>query len=190
MKFHGLGHINIVVDNIKDASDFYEKIFGGIPHQEFNKFKNIGFAKSAGFMDNPEDVCVTIRFIEIPGTPIFIELMEYHSPKGNATSVIKKTNDFGGVGHICLRVENIDEAFEFIRNQKGIRLISENEHYRPFRIDNIKPSEFYFIDSEKENDKVSKDEVCKIVGNIRYFYFIDKYGIQWEFEQGHSDIGG
>jgi len=34
-----------------------------------------------------------------------------------------------------------------------------------------------------------KNEVVDVIGGIRYFYFIDKYGIQWEFEEGHTDIG-
>ena len=32
-------------------------------------------------------------------------------------------------------------------------------------------------------------QTAKILSEVRYFYFIDKYGLQWEFEQGHSDIG-
>ena len=32
-------------------------------------------------------------------------------------------------------------------------------------------------------------ETAKILGQVRYFYFIDRYGLQWEFEQGHTDIG-
>mgnify|MGYP003342028114 CR=1 FL=1 len=28
-----------------------------------------------------------------------------------------------------------------------------------------------------------------VLSKVRYFYFIDKYGLQWEFEQGHTDIG-
>jgi maltose O-acetyltransferase len=69
------------------------------------------------------------------------------------------------------------------------KLIVNNENYQPYKIDNITPSEFQFIDIETENNKDAKEKVCKIVSNIRYFYFIDKYGIQWEFEQGHTDIG-
>ena len=32
-------------------------------------------------------------------------------------------------------------------------------------------------------------KAADILGNTKYFYFIDKYGLQWEFEQGHTDIG-
>lgn len=46
-----------------------------------------------------------------------------------------------------------------------------------------------FFDEELEKDKKQKEDVCNIVSNIKYFYFIDKYGVQWELEQGHNDIG-
>ena len=29
--------------------------------------------------------------------------------------------------------------------------------------------------------------MCRIVGSIRFFYFLDPYGVQPEFEQGHPD---
>lgn len=32
-------------------------------------------------------------------------------------------------------------------------------------------------------------QAADILGNTKYFYFIDKYGLQWEFEQGYTDIG-
>jgi maltose O-acetyltransferase len=35
----------------------------------------------------------------------------------------------------------------------------------------------------------AKQKAADILGNTKYFYFIDKYGLQWEFEQGHTDIG-
>ncbi|OGT31004.1 MAG: hypothetical protein A3E87_06215 [Gammaproteobacteria bacterium RIFCSPHIGHO2_12_FULL_35_23] len=50
------------------------------------------------------------------------------------------------------------------------------------------PKNFKFFDSVKENNKPEKQKVCSTIGNIRYFYFVDKYGIQWECEQGHTDI--
>ena len=31
-----------------------------------------------------------------------------------------------------------------------------------------------------------KSFFCKSIGNTYYFYFIDRYGVQWEFEQGHN----
>ncbi|MDR5615231.1 VOC family protein [Arsenophonus sp.] len=186
----GLGHINIVVDDLEAAILYYKKLFSAKQVQIFPHFKNIGFAKSAGFMDSPEEVDVSITFLEIPNTSIHIELMQYHSPVGTETDKKNKfSNNIGGIGHICLKINNIDEAFTHIKNMPDTKLIVNNENYQPYKIDNITPSEFQFIDIETENNKDAKENVCKIVSNIRYFYFIDKYGIEWEFEQGHTDIG-
>lgn len=191
MKFLGLGHVSIVVEDIEIASEFYIRVFGAIPQQNFPHFKNVGFAKSAGFLTCHDDVNVTIRFLEIPGTPVFLELMQYHYPVGDVVNVNmnKKANDIGGVGHICLKVDDVDMAFDFIKNQKDIVLINSSDGYKPCKIDNITPDKFMFFDEIKESDISEKKSVCKVIGEIKYFYFIDKHGIQWEFEQGHSDIG-
>ena len=53
----------------------------------------------------------------------------------------------------------------------------------------IESKDFFFYDEAVEQDSNEKNNVCDIIAGIRYFYFIDKYGIQWEFEQGHTDIG-
>ncbi|HGJ5899509.1 VOC family protein [Arsenophonus apicola] len=186
----GLGHINIVVDDLEAAIFYYKKLLTAKQVQIFPHFKNIGFAKSAGFMESPEGVDVSITFLEIPNTSIHIELMQYHSPIGiKIDNKNKFSNNIGGVGHICLKVNNIDDAFSHIKNMPDTKLIVNNENYQPYKIDNIAHFEFQFVDTETENNREAKENVCKIVSNIRYFYFIDKYGIQWEFEQGHSDIG-
>lgn len=189
MNFCGLGHINIVVDDVCMATEFYGRVLKAIPQQEFPNFKNVGFAKSAGFLDHPEGVDVSIRFLEIPGTPVFIELMQFHNPKGECYITGKRANDIGGVGHICLKVDDIDKAFDFIKRQSDIKLINQSDGYYPFKIDSITPNEFRFFDGDKDSNSKEKEAVCNVVGSIRYFYFIDPYGIQWEFEQGHTDIG-
>lgn len=189
IQFEGLSHINIVVDDMNKAMTFYQKIFGAMPQQSFPHFKNNGFAQSAGFMAKPEDVDVTITFLEIPNTGVFLELMQYHYPSGEQSVNYKQTNDVGNVGHIALKVSNIEQAFEFVKMQQGVKLISDDDNYQPFKIDAIKPGEFHFFDKSKEADEPEKQAVCDLVSNIRYFYFIDPYGVQWELEQGHSDIG-
>jgi hypothetical protein len=35
----------------------------------------------------------------------------------------------------------------------------------------------------------AKEAICEIVKGIRFFYAVDRYGIEWEFEEGHADIG-
>ena len=60
IKLKGLSHINIVVEDINSGIEYYKKIFNAIPLQQFSNFKNVGFAKSAGFIDRPETVDVSI----------------------------------------------------------------------------------------------------------------------------------
>ncbi len=189
IQYDGLGHINIIVDDIAFASDYYVDILQAKKVQRFPHFKNIGFAKSAGFLEKPEEVDVCIEFLLIPGANVFLELMCYHQPKGANKVNYFKTNDLGGPRHICLRVKNIDEAFAHIKSKDGVRLIHDSPEYQPFKIDHIQPEDFMFFDEKSEKDINEKQKVCHTIGNIRYFYFLDRYGVQWEFEQGHVDIG-
>ncbi len=187
MKFCGLGHINVVVGDIDVATEFYTRVLNAIAQQNFPFFKNVGFSKSAGFLDNPDDVNVSIRFLEIPGTPVFLELMQYHNPSGEHHVRDKRVNDIGGVGHICLRVNDIDDSFAFIKNQPDVKMINISNNYKPFKISKVTPMEFHFFD-EGKNNETEKSNVCDVIGEIRFFYFTDPYGVQWEFEQGHVDI--
>ncbi len=187
LKIIGLGHINIVVDEINEATEFYKKLFGAVPFQEFPHFKNRGFALSAGFLEDPESVEASIRFLKIPGCPLVLELMEYHNPAGSKTELPKSVADQGGVRHVALSIEGIDEAFQFVKQICGVNLINSSKNYFPHNIDNIYPDEFHFFDRDLEADSEAKEEVCSMVGTIRYFYFTDRYGVQWELEQGHND---
>lgn len=188
-KILGLGHINVVVDDLSEGINYYQELFSGIPLQLFPHFKNRGFSLSAGFLENPDEVDVSICFIQIPNTHVTLELMEYHNPAGDHDSVIKRTNNIGKVGHICLKVQNIVSAFEHISSIRETKLINMSEDYKPFYISEISPSDFRFFEKSLESNKEEKEAVCNTIKNIRYFYFIDKYNIQWEFEEGHKGIG-
>ncbi|KOE79485.1 glyoxalase/Bleomycin resistance protein/dioxygenase superfamily [Vibrio alginolyticus] len=189
MTIKNLGHINIVVENIDESSDYYCTLLNGQPVQRFNRFNNDGFSKSAGFLYDYKDVDVSIEFIEIDNSGVFLELMQYHNPVGDINIIEKKTNTIGGVGHICLKVENISQEFKRIKDMKGVRFIVNDNDYQPYRISPITIDDFYFLDDNKENDIKEKEAVVDIINGIKYFYFVDKYGIQWEFEEGHADIG-
>jgi maltose O-acetyltransferase len=170
IKFDGLGHINIVVDSIESAKKFYVELLGAIPVQLFPNFKNIGFARSAGFMETPEEVDVSILFLQIPDTHLVLELMEYHSPVGKDVRSVVATNDLGGVRHIALKVKNIDEAFLHVKNQDGVTLISNHPNYKPFKIDAISPDKFTFFDQRLESDSSEKQKVCDC-GNYTVLLF-------------------
>lgn len=188
MKYAGLGHINIVVDDIKQALSYYQSLLGAVPIKCFPRFKNQGYAKAAGFLDNPEQVEASIAFMEIPDASLFIELTQYHWPKGRVIDQ-RTTHDFGGIGHLAIRVKDIDEWFDHVKSHQDTQLISDDPEYYPAMLTEITNDEFYFCDDNLEADEQAKQEVCDIVSSIRYFYFYDKYRVQWEFEQGHHDIG-
>ena len=54
----------MVVTDLEEATRFYEALFGASVEQTFPHFKNVGFARSAGFLDDPESVDVSIRFLK------------------------------------------------------------------------------------------------------------------------------
>lgn len=80
LKFTDFAHINIVVDDIDEGIKYYEQLLEAKPIQIFREFSNIGFAKAAGFLEHPELVKLSIAFMEIPGTKLTLELMEYYEP--------------------------------------------------------------------------------------------------------------
>lgn len=189
IEFAGLGHINIVVDEIDEGIDFYTKLLGAKPYQLFKDFTNIGFAKAAGFLVKPEEVKLHIAFLEIPDTGLTLELMQYITPKTKNNIALNDVATIAGVRHVALKVTNIDNAFGYISKLDGVSLINASEEYRPYCIGHISKEDFLFYDDLLEQNEEQKQQVVTTIGNTKYFYFIDKYGVQWEFEQGHTDVG-
>ncbi|MFP1853311.1 VOC family protein [Lonsdalea quercina] len=182
------GHINIVVSDIDEATDFYHTLFGFELVQCFKDFRNSGFAKSAGFFDYPDDVLVDINFLKIPQEKIYIELISYKQPESGRAVKEFSPNDLGGPRHIALRVKNIDAAFEKIKTLAGMTLISSRDDYRPYRLDKVHPSDFSFSDEKLESDKSMKIKAAEISSSISFFYFTDKFGVTWELEEEPTGI--
>ena len=88
-----LNHIAIAVPNIKEAADQYRNIFG---------------AKVSEEVEQP-DHGVTTVFIDLGNTKI--ELLEVLGEDSPIQKFIEK-NPKGGMHHICLEVENINDAIE------------------------------------------------------------------------------
>lgn len=180
----GLSHVNIAVDDIDEAMEFYAEILGAIKKRSFRKFKNIGFSRSAGFLVAPEMVEVSISFMLIPGANLVLELMQYHFPVGSNKIQEKNVYDVEGVKHIAITVNQIDKAYEYVKSKAGVRLINSSDEYLPFKIDEVTSAEVELYNVSDQDYQLEVEKVCGIVSNIRYFYFIDQYGVQWEFEQG------
>ena len=189
--FDSLGHINVVVPDLEEATRFYQALVHASVEQTFPHFKNVGFARSAGFLGDPESVDVSIRFLKIPfgrSEDLFLELFVFHHPPGRQEITPRKTNDVGGPRHVCLRVTNIDEVFAHVKSLAGVHLINESPEYRPYFISPIRPRAIELPGADGDTTG-AKEAICEIVKEIRFFYAIDRYGIEWEFEEGHADIG-
>ena len=189
IEFCGLGHINIVVDDIDEGISFYSTVLQAVPSQIFRNFKNTGFSKAAGFLSNAAEIELHIAFLDIPNTGLTLELMQYITPETDNKVETNEVYTIAGVRHVALKVNNIEQAFEKVSKMSGIELISSSENYKPYKIDAIQNTDFMFCDPMLECDMAKKREVVDCIGQTKYFYFRDKYGVQWEFEQGHTDVG-
>lgn len=187
--FIGLSHVCIFVDDMMEAVTYYKKLLGVVPDHYLSHWKNEGFFKAAGFIKEAAQGDVSIAFVNIPGAKLTLELMQYHYPQGRTEPVVFAANDVSGARHVALKVTNIDEAFLHIKAMPDTRLINQSEEYQAFQISETKPSQVHFFDQDLRESDERNIETAKILSGVRYFYFIDKYGLQWEFEQGHTDIG-
>ena len=185
----GLSHICIFVDDMEQAVDYYRALLGVEPDHCLSHWRNKGFFQAGGFVDEAERGDVSIAFVNVPGTKLTLELMQSHYPKGRTEPVVFAANDVSGARHVALKVTNIEAAFAHVRSMPDTRLINESEAYRVYQISETQPWEVRFFDQRPGETDGRNAETARILGQVRYFYFIDRYGLQWEFEQGHTDIG-
>ena len=188
-KFIGLSHICIFVDDMDKAVDYYQQLLGVVLDHCLPHWKNKGFFEAGGFVEEAGQGEVSIAFVNVPGTKLTLELMQYHYPAGRKEPAFFAANDVSGARHVALKVTNIEDAFLHIKSMPDTRLINQTEAYRVFQISETSPSEVRFFDQAADQSDQRNEETAKILSQVRYFYFIDRYGLQWEFEQGHSVIG-
>jgi catechol 2,3-dioxygenase-like lactoylglutathione lyase family enzyme len=159
----GLSHINVIVDSIEEATQFYSETLGFIQAWDENGdimdylgIEMEAFALDAGIMDGQAKV--DVRFLKHPQAGIFLELMHYHTPRGkNQIPPQPRTFDAGGPRHIAMEVSNCNEVFRFLKDREGVTMINSGKSYHPVKLNGFP---------------------------ITFFYWIDKYGIQWEMEEG------
>lgn len=187
--FIGLSHVCIFVDDMMEAVSYYHKLLGAEPDHYLSHWRNKGFFQAGGFINEAEEGDVSIAFVNVPGTKLTLELMQYHYPAGRKEPVIFAANDVSGARHVALKITNIYEAFQHVKSMPDTKLINQTDAYQVFQISETQPSEVHFFDQDLRETDERNVQTAKILSEVRYFYFIDKYGLQWEFEQGHSDIG-
>lgn len=108
MKILKVDHIGIAVKDLDEALNFYTNILG---------------LKSQG-VESVEEQKVKVAFIPVGDSEL--ELLESTTPDGPIGKFIEKNGE--GIQHIALRVDNIEEALKYLKEQ-GIRLIDEKPRY-------------------------------------------------------------
>jgi maltose O-acetyltransferase len=191
IQYEGLAHISIVVEDIYKSVEFYAEHFGAIPLQKFANFSQTPFTKNLGFsLKKNEEADITTIYTIIPDINLYFELMQFHHPKKAKKLNHAKSNDLGVINHISFKVTNIDEIFNSFKKSDGFEFLNTEKNYKPEKLVAISSNEFEFFETALENDPKEKSKVCDIVSGIKFFIVKDFNGIHWEFEQGHSDIGG
>ena len=157
-----LSHINVVVNDVNEAAEYYEAVLGFLPASNANgpmNYPNItleSFCLDAGFADG---VCqLDILFMKHPTLNIYLELFNYITPEGNQTYPTNRPNDLGGIRHVALEVLNATETyFSLLKLPHQGEIISTVPESGPLE---LTPFPYTF------------------------FYWRDKYGVIWEFEEG------
>lgn len=165
--FQAISHINVVVDDIKVATEFYGTVLGFEPASnddgpmDYFGVDLASFARNAGFEDGK--VNLDIRFLKHDEMGLYLELFTYHHPKGEQTIQRRAANDLGGVRHVAVEVPDAVAAYAFIRTQQ------EAYEKRGLRIDIL------------GNGHVPEELTPY---PYKFFYWIDPWGVQWEVEEG------
>ena len=182
MKVKALNHINVVVDDMDKAIDFYQRFLGAAPQQRFNKICNEGLNHGVGLEGDVSNLEITVCYLAVPGDPGFtLELMCYENRPGEKVSYQKYSNSMNVLGHIALTVEDVSAAFEWLKTIPEVALISKDASYRPQKISRPNATELEVFD-EAQNNPETKEAICDYVAAMKFFYCLDPYGIQWEIE--------
>lgn len=106
-KVLGIDHIGVAVDSIEEVGKFWNGVLG-IPHT---------------MDDTVEEQKVTTGFFPTPNGAE-IELLEATSEDSPIAKFIEKNGGRGGIQHVALRVDNIENAIADLL-AKGVKMIDE-----------------------------------------------------------------
>jgi len=162
-----ISHVNVVVDDIEVAAEFYGTVLGFEPAtndegpMDYPGVDLASFARDAGLGD--QRVSLDVRFLKHPEMGVYLELFHYHHPKGDQTIHRRKTNDLGGVRHVAVEVPDAVAAHAFIGAQQRA-----------------------YASRGLQIEILGRDHVPEELTPFpyRFFYWIDPWGVQWEMEQG------
>ena len=110
MNVSRVDHIGIAVTNLDETIKFYEEVLG---------------IKCEG-TEVVEDQKVKVAFFPVGDTEL--EFLESTSEDGPIAKFIEKNGGRGGIQHVALRVDNIEEAIANMK-EKGYAMIDEKPRY-------------------------------------------------------------
>ena len=103
-------HIGIAVNNLEETLKFYEEVLG---------------LKREG-TEVVEEQKVKVAFLPVGDTEL--ELLESTTEDGPIAKFIAKNGGRGGIQHVAVRVDNIENAIEEVK-AKGYKMIDETPRY-------------------------------------------------------------
>lgn len=103
-------HVGIAVNNIEETLKFYEEVLG---------------LKCEG-TEVVEEQKVKVAFLPVGDTEL--ELLESTTEDGPIAKFIAKNGGRGGIQHVAVRVDNIENAIEEVK-AKGYKMIDETPRY-------------------------------------------------------------
>lgn len=103
-------HIGIAVNNLEETLKFYEDVLG---------------LKCEG-TELVEEQKVKVAFLPVGDTEL--ELLESTTEDGPIAKFIAKNGGRGGIQHVAVRVDNIENAIEEVK-AKGYKMIDETPRY-------------------------------------------------------------
>ena len=103
-------HVGIAVNNLEETLKFYEEVLG---------------LKCEG-TELVEEQKVKVAFLPVGDTEL--ELLESTTEDGPIAKFIAKNGGRGGIQHVAVRVDNIENAIEEVK-AKGYKMIDETPRY-------------------------------------------------------------
>ena len=103
-------HVGIAVNNLEETLKFYEEVLG---------------LKCEG-TELVEEQKVKVAFLPVGDTEL--ELLESTTEDGPIAKFIAKNGGRGGIQHVAVRVDNIENAIEEVK-AKGYKMIDDTPRY-------------------------------------------------------------
>ena len=116
-RIRGCDHVGIQVRDVERSARFYEEHLG-FERVERWSLSHEYVQRVVGY--HP-DVTLEIALLTIPGSDLFLEILEY---RGVERSPVDPATANPGTGHVCLFVDDLDRLYADLVG-KGVEFVSE-----------------------------------------------------------------